>query len=105
MHSTWHQKALIVAGVLAVGVLLGLSRGSSARGDSDEKGAAAAHRYTVVESQAHNLVVTDNERNMLYFYAADRDKPIGAPLKLRGEIDLSQVGQSQIRITPHNVQK
>jgi hypothetical protein len=105
MHSTWHQKALVLAGVLAIGVMLGLSRGPAARGNSDDNTAAAAHRYTVVESQAHNLLVTDNERNVLYFYAADRDKQVGAPLKLRGEIDLTQVGQSQIRLTPHNVSR
>jgi hypothetical protein len=33
----------------------------------------------------------------LYFYTVDRDEPPGADLKLRGSVDLSQVGQPVIK--------
>lgn len=59
---------------------------------------AAGMRYTVVETQAHNLLVTDNATNTLYYYAADKDAKIGADLKLRGTIDLKQVGSDVVKI-------
>lgn len=58
---------------------------------------AGAPRYTVIESEGVNLVVVDNTRNTLYFYTCDRDKEAGADLKLRGSIDLNQVGQPVVR--------
>jgi hypothetical protein len=53
-------------------------------------------RYTVVETEAHNLIATDNKTNTLYFYTIDKDKEVGSPLHLRGTIDLSQLGQPVI---------
>jgi hypothetical protein len=67
-------------------------------------GAGPAH-YTVVMTEAHNLLVTDNASNKLYFYTIDKDKPIGSPLKLRASVDLGQVGEEEIKITPHNLEK
>jgi hypothetical protein len=61
--------------------------------------------YTVVMTEGHNLLVTDNGTNKLYFYTIDKDKPIGSPLKLRAEVDLSKVGEQEIKITPHNLEK
>ncbi|HYV34139.1 MAG TPA: hypothetical protein VE988_00460, partial [Gemmataceae bacterium] len=54
--------------------------------------------YTVVETQGHNLLVTDNKTNKLYFYTIDKDKEIGSDLKLRGSIDLNQVGKPEINV-------
>jgi hypothetical protein len=65
---------------------------------------APAH-YTVVMTEAHNLLVTDNANNKLYFYTIDKDKPIGSPLKLRASVDLAQVGEEEIKLTPHNLEK
>jgi hypothetical protein len=67
-------------------------------------GAPAAH-YTVVMTDARNLLVTDNVANKLYFYSIDKDKPIGSPLKLRGSVDLGQFGQEEVKFMPHNVKK
>ncbi len=67
-------------------------------------GAGPAH-YTVVMTEAHNLLVTDNASNKLYFYTIDKDKPVGSPLKLRASVDLAQVGEEEIKLTPHNVEK
>jgi hypothetical protein len=54
-------------------------------------------RYSVIDSEAHNLIVVDNRSNTLYFYTIDKDKEIGSDLKLRGTIDLNQVGRPIIR--------
>ena len=61
--------------------------------------------YTVVMTEGHNLLVTDNGTNKLYFYTIDKDKPIGSPLKLRASVDLAKVGEEEIKITPHNLEK
>lgn len=53
-------------------------------------------RYSVVMTEGHNLVVTDNGTNRVYFYTIDKEGQIGDPLKLRGHIDLRQVGQPEI---------
>src|SRR5260370_34543167 len=65
---------------------------------------AGAH-YTVVMTEGHNLLVTDNGTNKLYFYTIDKDKPIGSPLKLRASVDLANVGQEEIKVTDHNLDK
>src|SRR5438874_1494685 len=67
--------------------------------------ATAGPHYSVVMTEAHNLLVTDNGANKLYFYTIDKDKPIGSPLKLRASIDLAQVGEEEVKITPHNLEK
>jgi hypothetical protein len=60
-------------------------------------GPMPAVRYSVSESQGHNLIVADNKTNTLYFYTIDKDKEIGSELKLRASIDLSQVGSPSIK--------
>ena len=55
----------------------------------------------MVETEGHNLLVTDNRAEILYFYTIDKDAKIGSDLKLRGQIDLKQVGKKVI--TPENV--
>ena len=65
---------------------------------------AGGPRYTVIETQGFNLLVTDNAANKLYFYATDKDVPVGSPMKLRASLDLTQVGKPGVRITPHNLE-
>jgi hypothetical protein len=59
--------------------------------------AAAGARYTVVDTDATNLIVLDNGSNTLYFYTEDPGKEVGQELHLRGSIDLNQVGQPVIQ--------
>jgi hypothetical protein len=95
---------VIVLGLaLMVVALVVMNRSSSAQ---QERGVPAGpgHRYTVVETQGHNLLVTDNSSNKLYFYTIDKDVPIGSPMKLRASLDLTQVGKEEIKITPHNLE-
>jgi hypothetical protein len=96
-----HWKVGELAAVcLLVGALLALELGRAARAqDEGGRGAAAGPRYSVMDTEGHNLIVTDNKTNTLYFYTTDKDQPVGSELKLRGTIDLNQVGKATIRPT------
>jgi hypothetical protein len=97
MNATW--KTRLGASTLAVVVLAGILAlvcMQPARAARQEAGAANVPHYSVIDSEAHNLIVTDNKTNTLYFYTIDRDKEIGSELKLRGSIDLNQVGKPTI---------
>ncbi len=39
--------------------------------------------YTVIETQGVNLLVTDKATKKLYYYATDKDVPVGSPMKVR----------------------
>jgi 6-phosphogluconolactonase (cycloisomerase 2 family) len=92
--------------ILAVAMVASPSLRQSAFGKTvDEQKSAGGAHYTVVMTEGHNLLVTDNGANKLYFYTIDKDKPIGSPLKLRASVDLAKVGQEEIHITPHNLEK
>ena len=54
---------------------------------------AATVRYTVVHTEGTNVIVTDNKSNTLYFYTVDPGSEAGSDLKLRGSLDLNQVGK------------
>jgi hypothetical protein len=97
MNASWKNR--LAAGTLALVVLAGLVALvllQPAHAARDDASAAATPHYTVVETEAHNLIVTDNKTNTVYFYTIDKDKEVGSELKLRGSIDLSQVGKSTI---------
>jgi hypothetical protein len=85
---------IIAALLLALGAALGAAFSRSqpvmAQGEST---AAAAGRYSVVVTEATNLIVTDNQTNTLYFYLVEKGKQAGAKLLLRGSMDLNQVGR------------
>ena len=97
------NRMWVFVGLALVAVaLVMMNRSHSAQ---EERGAAGSGpRYTVVETQGFNLLVTDNAANKLYFYATDKDVPIGSPLKLRASLDLTQIGKEEIKITPHNLE-
>jgi hypothetical protein len=57
----------------------------------------AGPRYTVIDTDASNLIVVDNGANMLYFYTEDPGKEVGEELHLRGSVDLGEVGKPAIR--------
>jgi hypothetical protein len=63
----------------------------------------AGPRYTVVDTDATNLMVVDNSTNTLYFYSEEPGKEVGEDLHLRGSFDLSQVGKPVI--TPKRAAK
>ena len=100
MNAAWKNRlsAALVALVVAGG-LFALSRLQPARAARDDAAPVTGPRYSVVETEAHNLIVTDNKSNTLYFYTIDKEKEVGSELKLRGTIDLNQVGKSTITPT------
>ena len=88
---------VLTATVLVVALIgLALYRPANAERFADP---AMSPRYTVHDTEGHNLIVTDNQSNRLYFYTIDKDKEIGSELKLRGTLDLNQVGQPSIKLT------
>jgi hypothetical protein len=102
------RNRLIGIGVLlfVLGMIVAWSS-ESALGQRRQGGPrpGAGSHYTVVATEGHNLLVTDNATDKLYFYTIDKDKPIGSPLKLRASLDLTKVGEEEIKITPHNLEK
>jgi hypothetical protein len=76
--------------VIALGVF-GLRPRTEAQQTAPQ--AAGGARYTVVDTDATNLIVVDNRSNTLYFYTEDPGKEVGGELRLRGSIDLSEVGK------------
>jgi hypothetical protein len=107
MKQIWHGRlfvelALIVA--LAVMALAGIRQTALGKVE-DEAKVSGGLRYTVVETRGSNLLVTDNATNKLYFYTVDKDKPVGSPLKLRAALDLTKVGQPEIKITDQRENK
>jgi hypothetical protein len=100
MKASWMNRgALVLAGVVLGLALAVVFRAQAVRGREDAPAPAArpAPRYTVIETEGHNLLVTDNQTNIVYFYTTDKDAKIGSDLKLRGTIDLKQVGKPVIR--------
>jgi hypothetical protein len=103
MKTCWKNAVLaILAGVVTASLVMYCSSTPNVRAD---EGKGAGGRYAVVMTEGHNLLVADNASNNLYFYTIDKDKPIGSPLKLRASIDLTKVGQPEIEITKHNLEK
>jgi hypothetical protein len=96
----------VIGGVVLALALIGLFTSAYpvlGRSNEDPKATGGPH-YSVVMTEGHNLLVTDNATNKIYFYTIDKDKPIGSPLKLRADVDLTKVGDEEIRITPHNLE-
>jgi len=92
---TKRSASLFGLGVLLLGIAVGLVLHQASSGTALAQrggGGSASPHYTVVETEGHNLIVTDNQKNTLYFYTIDKDQPIGSPLHLRGSLDLTQVG-------------
>ena len=103
MSVNWKNRMPMVVGTALLVValtVLALSQPAQAQRGS----APFGHRYTVIETQGFNLLVTDNAANKLYYYATDKDVPPCSPLKLRASLELSQVGKEEIKITPHNLE-
>jgi hypothetical protein len=108
MTKSWTRALLVMVGVALVAGVLFLSPRwqdpAAAQGGGGKGGGAGPH-YTVIETNGQNLLVTDNATNTLYYYSIDKEEKIGAPLKLRASVDLSQVGTAEIKIKPINPQK
>jgi hypothetical protein len=100
MSLKW-KTSIVFAVVTALvgGLVLGMSLSQPALAGGEGKGTGIGPRYTVVHTEGTNLIVTDNRNNTLYFYTIDPEEKPGADLKLRGSVDLSQVGKATIAPT------
>jgi hypothetical protein len=105
MKTSQNRVLALCLTVLVVGLIALWSTAHPAFGRVEDQGKAGSPHYTVVLTEGHNLLVTDNATNKLYFYTTDKDKPIGTPLKLRASLDLTKVGEKEIEITAHNLEK
>jgi hypothetical protein len=88
--------AALVLGVIVGAFLVG-NHTPPAFSRADLPGTAGFAHFNVVETEGHNLIVTDNQTNTLYFYTIDKDKTVGTELHLRGTVDLRQVGKPVIK--------
>jgi hypothetical protein len=97
MNASWKSRLPLaaVAALLVFGLIAMVRVQPVQAGREDSPGSGP--RYSVVETEAHNLIVTDNRTNTLYFYTIDKDKEVGSELKLRGTLDLNQVGKGAIK--------
>jgi hypothetical protein len=97
MSATWKNGLPgIVMAALVIVALFAFNRlqpVNAARDDAPGSGP----RYSVIDTEAQNLIVVDNKSNTLYFYTIDKDKEVGSELKLRGSMDLNQVGKPTIQ--------
>jgi hypothetical protein len=91
----WGTVAVAVA--LLAGVLLLLNTQSRAIENGVPGNQSGVPAYTVVQTDGLHLIVTDNKSSTTYFYAIDEGEKPGADLKLRGSVDLSQIGKEVIK--------
>ncbi len=99
MNANWKKRLPMgLVALLVVAALVVLARYQPARAERAAD-SAVGPRYTVIDTEGHNLIVTDNQTNTLFFYTIDKDKDIGSELKLRGSLDLSQVGKPSLQLT------
>src|SRR6516165_11673888 len=106
MMNTKSRIVAVAAVAVAVGAIVLSSAASRVfgRGGEDTKAGGSPH-YSVVMTEGHNLLVTDNATNKIYFYTIYQDKPICSPLKIRPPGEFTQGGGEEIRITAHNLEK
>ncbi len=92
---SWKNGTLfVVAAVIVAGAVL-LANRSPVEGQGG--GGKGGSMYSVVSTDGAHLIVTDNAEKKLYFYAIDKDGKVGDDLKLRGSVDLRDVGKPSIK--------
>lgn len=92
MNWNWKNGIGLLVLVLLVGLVLTLAADRSAAQKDPGKGS-----YSVVATDGAHIVVVDNGTSKLYFYAIDKDGKVGDELKLRGTVDLHDVGKPSIK--------
>jgi hypothetical protein len=90
----WPVLAIVACAMLATALV---ATGASGQGDAAAAKGSNGGKYTVVETDGELLIVTDNSSNTLYFYTLDEGSQPGDAMKLRGAVDLNQVGNASIK--------
>jgi hypothetical protein len=91
--------------LIVFGIGLGLNAFKPTDSTAQAGGAPGPARYTVIDTEGTNLIVTDNSTNTLYFYTVDPEKAQGEELKLRGELILTEVGKPVLTPKLHKHEK
>ena len=105
MSANWKNRIpMVIGAILLVAALTLVAYSQPPQGPRGGPPFGSAARYSVIETQGFNLLVTDNAASKLYYYATDKDVPVGSPMKLRASLDLTQVGREEIKITAHNLE-
>lgn len=94
MSSSWKTAGALLA-IVVVGLVFVLNSGQPALGQAGKGGG----HYTVVATDGTHLVVTDNQANKVFFYAIEQGGKPGDELKLRGTLNLDDVGKPNIKPT------
>ena len=97
MNASWKNRVPLAVVAILLLVVLAVLLLRSQPVLAQKEGGGGSPRYTVLDTEGHNLIVTDNQNNTLYFYTIDKDKEVGTELKLRASIDLTQVGKPVIK--------
>lgn len=90
---SWKNGSGLLALVLLVVLVLTLAADRSVA----QKEASSPGRYSVVNTDGAHIIAVDNNTSKLYFYAIDKDGKIGDELKLRGTVDLHDLGKPSIK--------
>jgi hypothetical protein len=96
MSAGWKNSLPMALGAAVLAVVVVILSWQQAQAQREAAGEGAP-RYTVGETEGHNLIVVDNKLNILYFYTIDKGAKVGSDLKLRGAINLNEVGKPVIR--------
>jgi hypothetical protein len=91
--------------LIVLGIGLGLNAFKPAASPAQLGGGQIAGRFTVIDTEGTNLIVTDNTSETLYFYTVDPEKAPGEDLKLRGELSLRDVGKPILKPKIHKHEK
>jgi hypothetical protein len=107
--TTTYPRAMVILLAVAMAAGLGLAIGrwqpAHAQAPAADKAASTSPHYSVVETEATNLIAIDNRTNTLYFYTVDPGMAPGSDLKLRGTLDLNQVGKPVLKPTKTKADK
>jgi hypothetical protein len=96
----WKTGSLFLVGAFLVAGALLLTSREAAQGQAAKGGS-----YSVIATDGAHLIVTDNAANKLYFYTIDKEGKIGDELKLRGSLDLRDVGKPSLKPVAGTLQK
>jgi hypothetical protein len=97
----WKTGILFVVGAFMISASLIFTQSGPVQGQPGKGMGGGGLKHTVVATDGSHLIVTDNAADKLYFYAIDKEGKVGDELKLRGTVDLSEVGKTSIRPTTH----
>ena len=105
MNWTIRGGAVVLGAAFLAGIIGFASRGNSADVQGAGGNSSSGPHFTVVETDGHNLVITDHAKSVLYFYTVDKGQTPGSDLKLRASVDLNEVGKPVIKPKDVNIQK